>query len=85
MSRTWHDEVAGKARNRRARERVGCDGLLAGVSGLDVIVGGRARTCGCCKGFDFGALGRDDLNRRGLAGMKQAVVLGSHQFTEKRN
>ena len=64
----------------------GATGLLAGVSGLDVIVGGRAcARAGRCGGFDFGALGRDDLNRRGLAGMKQAVVLGSHQFTEKRN
>ena len=43
----------------------GATGLLAGVSGLDVIVGGRAcARAGRCGGFDFGALGRDDLNRR---------------------
>ena len=43
----------------------GATGLLAGVSGLDVIVGGRAcARAGRCGGFDVGALGRDDLNRR---------------------
>ena len=43
----------------------GATGLLAGVSGLEVIVGGRAcARAGRCGGFDVGALGRDDLNRR---------------------
>ena len=65
---------------------LGATELLSGVSGLEVIVGGRAcARAGRCGGFDVGALGRDDLNRRGLAGMKQTVVLGLDQFTEKRN
>lgn len=44
---------------------LGATELLSGVSGLEVIVGGRAcARAGRCGGFDVGALGRDDLNRR---------------------
>ena len=77
MSRTCATTRSWGRSEKPTESGLGATGLLSGVSGLEVIVGGRAcARAGRCGGFDVGALGRDDLNRRKVES-EQTVVYGS--------